>query len=101
MAKRKATTPATGAGHRSKRTKTTTSDVFVWNPREWKKNANVTYNVSIMAKISDRKQKVVKKVLGLPEGEVCPHELDSSRDSGLQQDCDAHRLFSCRSGRGT
>jgi hypothetical protein len=77
MAKRKATTPATGAGRRSKRTKTTTSNVFVWNLREWKKNAEVTYNVSIMTTISDRKQKVVKKVLGVPGGEVYPHELET------------------------
>jgi serine/threonine protein kinase len=77
MVKRKAATSATGAGRRRKRTKTTTSDIFVWNPRQWKKNADVTHKVSIMAKISDRKQKVVKKVLRVPEGAEYPHELET------------------------
>ncbi|KAF2033246.1 kinase-like protein [Setomelanomma holmii] len=60
MTKRKANTAATGAGRRSKRTKTT-SNPFVWNPREWKQVTIFIPEVTLLSKISDRSQKVVKK----------------------------------------
>jgi hypothetical protein len=63
MSKRKASAPATDAGRRSKRSKTTTNQAFVWNPREWKQTRRVTGNVSVLVKVSDRNRKVVKKVL--------------------------------------
>jgi serine/threonine protein kinase len=67
MTKRKATTPATGAGRRSKRSKTTTTttitEAFVWKTREWKQKTVFANDVSLLVKISDQSQKVIKKVL--------------------------------------
>jgi hypothetical protein len=43
MPKRKAT--GDGAGHRTKRTKTTTAEVFVWKPTDWITKRTFTENV--------------------------------------------------------
>jgi serine/threonine protein kinase len=67
MAKRKAATPATGAGHGSKRSKTTTTtaEAFAWQSREWKETTVFTNDVSLLVKTSDRKQNIIKKVLAV------------------------------------
>lgn len=75
MTKRKATTPATGAGRRSKRSKTTTSD-FVWNPREWKEVKKMNNVVTLLEKNSNRKQKVFKKVMRLKTDRELPTEIE-------------------------
>lgn len=75
MTKRKANNSTTGAGRCSKRTKTTTSDAFVWKPREWKEKAIITNLVSILEKTSDRKQKIVRKVLEVTEDNDLPREI--------------------------
>lgn len=71
MTKRKATTPATGAGRRSKRSKTTTN-AFVWNPREWKEKKRMNNDVTLLQMISDRKQKIFKKVVRLKTDRQAP-----------------------------
>ncbi|EAT80358.1 hypothetical protein HBH56_146320 [Parastagonospora nodorum] len=75
MAKRKGTTPATGAGRRSKRTKTAPAPTFVWKSREWKEKVHCNDDVSILEKISNRKQKVVTKVLLVTEDDDLPREV--------------------------
>jgi serine/threonine protein kinase len=65
MTKRKAATTARCAMRRSKRSKTSTSQAFVWNPHEWKQTSQMTSDVSVLVKIGDRERKVVKKVLEL------------------------------------
>jgi serine/threonine protein kinase len=76
MTKRKATTPATGAGRRSKRSKTTTN-AFVWNPHEWKEKKRMSNDVTLLEIISDRKQKIFKKVVRLKTDHQNPTEIDA------------------------
>jgi len=76
MTKRKATSSATGADCRSKRTKTTTS-AFVWNPREWKEKKRMNNDVTLLEKISDHKQKIFKKVVRLKANRQHPTEIDA------------------------
>jgi serine/threonine protein kinase len=78
MPKRKTTTIATGAGRRSKRSKTTTTaEAFVWKPREWKETIAFTDKVSLFVKISNKKQKVIKKVLAVDpdDNDGLPQEI--------------------------
>jgi hypothetical protein len=79
MVKRKAATPATGAGRHSKRSKTTTSnEAFVWKPREWKVHVALKSNDLLLVKTSDRRCKVIQKVLEVPsnsEADLLPFEI--------------------------
>jgi serine/threonine protein kinase len=74
MAKRKATASVTGAGRRTKRSKPTTiTETFVWKPREWKVKVAFKSNVLLLMKTSDRKCKVIQKVLEVePNSEADP-----------------------------
>jgi serine/threonine protein kinase len=64
MAKRKASAATTGANRCSKRSKrTTTSQAFIWNPRQWKIKTILKADVSVLENKYDRTRKVVKKVL--------------------------------------
>ncbi|KAF2827424.1 serine/threonine protein kinase-like protein [Ophiobolus disseminans] len=76
MTKRKATTPATGAGRRSKRSKLTTSE-FVWKPREWKEVKKMNNNVSLLVSNSNRKQRIFIKVMWIKPNRQLPIEIEA------------------------
>jgi serine/threonine protein kinase len=59
--KRKAT--GAGAGRRTKRTKTTTAEVFVWKPLEWTTKCTITANLSLLVSRTNTKPFVVGKEL--------------------------------------
>jgi hypothetical protein len=86
MNKRKATTPATRAVRRSKRSKTTTN-AFVWNPREWKEKKMMNNDITLLERISDRKQKIFKEVVRLKTDRQNPTEIDA-----LARLPDCHRV---------
>jgi serine/threonine protein kinase len=67
-----------GAGRRTKRTKTTTSKVFVWKPIDWKTKRTITDNVSLLVSRTNAKQFVVKKLLKIDvdeENDAQPPEV--------------------------
>ena len=63
-----------GAGRRTKRTKTTTTKVFVWKLIDWTTKHAITGNVSLLVSSTNAKQFVVKKLL----------EIDADDDDDAQ-----------------
>jgi serine/threonine protein kinase len=83
MPKRKAT--GDGAGRRTKRTRTTGAEVFVWQPTDWVAKRTFTENISLLVRRTNAKQFIIKKELEADdENDASPTEV---RALALLPDC--------------
>jgi hypothetical protein len=93
-----------GAGRRTQRTKTTTTEVFVWRPADWTTKRAITENVSLLVSRTNAKRLVVKKLLKIDaddDNEAQPPEVRALAFAArLQSDSQVDPLYPQGSRRG-